>query len=398
MKGIKLVFLFILPLISASQELSFALEQINASAIIQSDLTGKGVKVGIIDGGFLNANERPSLSGHFKENRISFYKDYITPNLKDYGGSRGQDDGHGTQVWENIGGMNPETKVQYGLATDSEYFLARTDHAVFERRIEEKYLIQAVQDMVKLGVRIINISLGYTNGYSRKNENYTPEMIDGKSTWITSSVDSLLAVHEVLLIVSAGNDGHTKWRTLSAPADSENVLTVGASKLNLPEKMRYSSIGSEQLEYVKPDVSCFATAGTSFSAPVITGLVACMVQKQPDISNYEIIQIIKGSSSLYPFPNNHTGYGVPDASKILSTMDSYQNHSMQIIESEKNRVFIESNDTSRVVIYHKKDQWKVIRKENIKVKRRFKVKRISGATSTTVISDKLTPVEIIWKD
>ncbi len=366
--------------------------------MIDAGLTGRGVKIGIIDGGFLNADKRGSLNQHFQDKRVKYYKDFVTPTLAEYGGSRGQDDGHGTQVWEIIGGLNPEKNIQFGLATEADFYLARTDHAVYEKRQEEKYMIQAIHEMAAQGVRVINISLGYTNGYSRKSENYSPQMIDGKSTWITSSIDSILALHDVLLVVSAGNDGQTRWKTLSAPADSKNVLTVGASKLNVTEEMKYSSTGPTSLDYVKPDVVCFATSGTSFSAPMITGLLACMLQKDPNLSNAELIDILKKSSTLYPFPNNHTGFGIPDGSKILQLLDTQDIPEIEKIETKKSKVMLDSQGDSRIVLYHKMNGWQVIKKEVLKPKDRLKVKRFENVTTTTIVTDKSPSREIFWQD
>jgi hypothetical protein len=62
----------------------------------------------------------------------------------------------------------------------------------------------------------------------------------------------------------------------------------------------------------RQDGSVSPGAGTSFSAPIISGLAACLWQKFPDLSNYEIIKVLEQSSSLYPFPNNTIGYGAPN--------------------------------------------------------------------------------------
>jgi subtilase family serine protease len=52
--------------------------------------------------------------------------------------------------------------------------------------------------------------------------------------------------------------------------------------------------------------------GTSFSAPIIAGMVACLWQALPHLNAYEIMSIVKRSSDRYSRPNNIFGYGVPD--------------------------------------------------------------------------------------
>ena len=91
MRWIKLAFLFLsLPLFG--QQLGFALEQINGQAIIDAGLTGKGVKIGIIDGGFLRADKSESLKSLFENNQVAGYKDYLDPEARSFAGSAAFDD------------------------------------------------------------------------------------------------------------------------------------------------------------------------------------------------------------------------------------------------------------------------------------------------------------------
>ena len=55
--------------------------------------------------------------------------------------------------------------------------------------------------------------------------------------------------------------------------------------------------------------------GTSFSAPIICGLAACLWQANPDLSNMDIIDYIKKSASQYDHPDSLLGYGIPDFAK-----------------------------------------------------------------------------------
>jgi len=396
------MLLLVLPSILCGQQLSFALEQIEAQPIIDQGLTGKGIKIGIIDGGFLGANENISLANHFRENRVSYYKDFVTPDLAPYGGFKGLDDVHGTEVWQQIGSIHPKKNIQFGLATHAEYYLARTDHAAYEKRAEEKYLIQALDEMIQQGVQIVNISLGYTNGYTRKSDNYTPAQMDGKSSWITRSIDSVLAIHDILVIVSAGNDGNSRWGTLSAPADSKNVLTVGATKFGRSEEMNYSSKGSELLDYVKPDISCYSTSGTSFSAPVITGLAACLLEYDSTLSPSDIKTLIIQSTDFFPYPNNYIGHGVPSGERLLELLGSQKMESIPIIYAEKDvqKIKIDFKDSlgeplTRAIIYHK-NGWRVVTKENIRKRgNELKIKRHESVEQSTMVLNDMV-IEIIW--
>lgn len=52
--------------------------------------------------------------------------------------------------------------------------------------------------------------------------------------------------------------------------------------------------------------------GTSFSTPVVAGLVACLWQALPDMTATEIIQLVRETSSYYQKPDNIYGYGIPN--------------------------------------------------------------------------------------
>lgn len=394
MRWLKLAFLFIsAPLFS--QQLTFALEQINGQAIIDVGLTGKGVKVGIIDGGFLRADKNSSLSHLFKNGQIGGYKDYLDPDATDYSGSAAFDDVHGTEVWELIGGLNEKKQVQYGLATGAIYYLARTDHGGYERREEEKYAIEAMEWMVKEGVQIINISLGYNFGFSDKSENYSQEQIDGKSTILTKAINRIAAEHDILFIVAAGNDGTNKWEILGSPGDAQSALTVGATKLKVWDAMDYSSRGPEWLSYVKPEIASYSSLGTSFSAPVITGLAACLLEKDPLATADQLKSAIINSGSLI-YPNNLMGYGVPNGAVALHALAGKEITWDNQIEAKKNYILELKQSSIYITIYHKKD-WQVLKKEVIRSdKTKVKIKRKEDAQASTVIWEGGS-MEIVWK-
>ncbi len=381
--------------------LGFALEQVGGKSFIDAGLTGKGVKIGVIDGGFLKANTSPNLEHIFGREGVKWYRDYITPNLEPYGGSAPLDDIHGTEVMIFIGGVNSEKKIQFGLATDGEYYLARTDHGAYEKRMEEDLLIKALEDLHEMGVRLVNISLGYAAGYVRPEENYTPEDMDGKTSAISRAVDIAFQEKNMLIIVAAGNEGFDpKWKVLSTPGDAKGALTVGATKLNIWEKMDYSSIGTPSLEYIKPEISCYATQGTSFSTPIITGIAAGIMQFDSTLSASEIKSIIQKSGSYYPYGNDYIGYGVPDCKVILGLLMNGklpENKAFEITTSRDKVVVKSEYKRNYVVVFHKVDGFKVINREVYRPdNERIKITRYPGASqSTALIDNKIT--EIFWK-
>ena len=385
---------------SSPSRLGFALDQIGGQLLVNEGLNGQGVKIGVIDGGFSGIEKDPSLRLISEENRIIAFRDYVRQDYSiDFSNQAG--DTHGSEVLQLIGGYHPKRDVLFGLATHAEYYLARTDFEGYEKRIEEDNLIAAMEWMHEAGVEIINISLGYTKGYNDKAENYRPEQMDGQTSAVAKAVEHAATEKGMLIVVAAGNEANILgWNILSTPGDAEHALTVGSSQLLVWDKARFSSIGPSFLSYTKPDVVVFSSTGTSYSAPIITGLAACIKQFDPNLTNFDIIEIIKKSGHLYPYSNNHLGFGVPQCDKILMILEGHSNKIERsgVTRTKKNKIRIPLFFTeNRVVLLHKDKDHHVVRRVVLKPKRSsVKIKRNRSAHQTTVLFDH-SAKEIIWE-
>ena len=384
-------------------EYSYALEQIKAHYITDSmGLSGKGVKIGVIDGGFMDADAEPSLKHLIENEQIKFFYDYLLKGNDDpFYGKRMASDDHGTQVLRMIAGSDNGTSIKYGMATNSELYLARTDHGIRENSLEEDYWVEAIELFHEMGIRLVNSSLGYTDGFDKRKENHSKKEVNGKSSMITKTAQ--MAAEKGMLIVSAaGNDGHKKWEVLSLPSDAKDIMTVGAVRFDDWSKIYYSSIGPEKLDYIKPDVSCFAANGTSFSAPVITGLAACIWEYDSTLSNIELMDIIKSGSHLAESPNNYIGFGVPDSKKIISILKEEQPKSnLKSISSNQDYIEIEIPDGIKVIIiFHKEDKINVLKQQTIKIEEgqtKLQLEKLDKAKFSTVVAQDILLFEVEWK-
>lgn len=397
------LFFMLIHFASHGQRLGFAVEQINGQALIQQGYSGQGIKIGVVDGGFLNANTSKSLAHLFQNNQIIGYRDYATPDMKPYGGSKFLDDGHGTEVLTLIGGYNSESKVQFGLATKATFYLARTDHGGYEKREEEKNAIKALVWMAEQGVRVVNMSLGYNYDYTDPKENYKPQQMDGESTILTRAVDSISKKYDMLIVVASGNDGDNSWKINNSPADATLALTVGATKLKMWDNMAYSSIGTPYVNFIKPEVACFSPDGTSFSAPVITGLAASLLSANPELTAQELKQLIISSCHLSCCPNNLVGYGVPnadDALNIISKKKTNDNNQAKYVSTRKKRYkFRIKTKPLYVTVFHKKENNHVVHKQLIhRFKKKIKIHRKEKAVKSTVLVGNKRIIEVSWKD
>lgn len=289
----------------------------------QAGITGKGVRVGVVDGGFKGVDEHPSFAHLRKEGRILATYDFLRQDSSVYGYSS-----HGTAVLSCIAGRYGDS-LMIGLAPDAEVVLARTEYGIRENIQEELAWIQAIEWMDRFGVSIINASLGYTN------KRYFQEDMDGRTSPIVRAANK--AVQKGILIVnSSGNEGNGGWGTLGTPADGDSVLTVGATNPFTDIATSFSSPGPTADRRLKPNVTAPGivvgatpkgmgeTAGTSFSSPLVAGFAACLLQYQPQLTPMALLQAVEQAGHLYPYYDYHHGFGVPIASKALGqhTVDS----------------------------------------------------------------------------
>lgn len=394
---------------------------LNPAYLEELGLDGTGVVAGVIDAGFINVDSGAAFEHIISENRILGYKDFIIDDREDFFGEETSGDIHGANVLAYMGGYNPETKQRIGLATGASFYLARTENGDVEHLVEEDDWIEAIEWMHSKGVRVVNTSLGYSE-FDDSTENHTVADMNGKTTKI--SIAAQKAVEKgMILVCSAGNLGHKEWRYVSAPADAEGVISVGATKKDDLSKEFYSSVGPEFNPYIKPDISTYSDRGTSYSSPEIAGLVACMLQKNPTLTPKQVKEALAISGNMNPLPNNFVGYGVPDPIVLFDYLDGKEIKPKTVnrIEVKGKVAKVKSKDKleQNFVVYHKVNQIHVavqlrvllkdkegerVKKRSLKTlyKARFrknsatlKLNRIEGIKFSTVVVDgKL--VEIEW--
>ena len=388
---------------TAQPQLAPVLSQIQANAFAQAGLTGRFVSIGVIDAGFFAADSAVALRHIFTRQGVRAVRDYVNPQKTQnqlFRTLETMSDTHGTEVLAAISGLDPRDNVQYGLATDATFYLARTDQGNREFRGEEDNWIAAMEWMDSLGVRLINTSLGYTKGMTDPRENYQPGQMDGHTSLISRAAQMAVEKKGILLIVSAGNEGDDRnWRIISTPADAAGVLAIGATNARLWNRIGYSSIGPEALPYLKPNVSCFSLYGTSLSAPVITGFAACLMQANPKLTNRQLMDVIEQSAHLYPYGNNFVGYGVPQASRALALLRKQTPPVTSRMVKASGKVFTlpVATDEPQVSVFRKKDKTHVLQQESLKPSGgKLTLRRADGEKQTTV-DLKTEVIEVIWE-
>lgn len=297
------------------------IQMLNGHLLHQSNYTGKGMTIAVLDAGFPGVDTMQPFQRMRDNNLIKGGYDFVARSDNFYGGGT-----HGTLVLSTMAGYVDGQLA--GTAPDAFYYLFRTEDSISENPVEESYWVEAAEAADSLGVDVINTSLGYFK-YDDVRYSYSYENMNGQTTFITRGAN--VAVSKgIFCVVSAGNTGNTQNPNIGAPADAFDILTVGAVDAN-ENYVAFSSIGPSYDDRIKPDVmargyqdtittvdgAIGVASGTSFSSPITAGLVACLWQALPDMTNAELRQLIKESSDRYTAPTHQYGYGIPDFSLAL---------------------------------------------------------------------------------
>ena len=295
-------------------EVGEQLDQLNLLPLHQAGYKGRGIRIGIADGGFYRANSMLSLP----QDQCLGYAD-LTDEKEDIFGSSGS---HGTMCLSTI----MATQVDYtGAATEAEYYLFRTEEEYTESPKEIDNWVAAIEMADSIGLHIVSTSLGYTT-FDDAQMDFQYADMDGRTSRAAQAA-VIAARKGMLLVVAAGNDGNKDWHYLSTPADADSVLTVGAVDVD-GQIAAFSSYGPSADGRVKPEVcamgkgtsiihpendSIMGGNGTSFACPLIAGMAACLWSASPDATNMEIRERIIRSADRYTQPHEQYGYGLPDA-------------------------------------------------------------------------------------
>lgn len=340
---------------SASQ-----IQMLNGQLLHQQNFTGEGKIIAVLDAGFPGVNTAQPFENLRNNNRILGGYDFTTRNTNFYTGGS-----HGTLVLSTMGGYKENALI--GTAPNASYYLFITEIDALENPLEESLWVEAAERADALGADIITSSLGYFGERDEARYNHTYSDMNGTTNFI--SIGAEIAFSKgMIVLASAGNEGAKAEPHIGSPADAISVLAIGsvtASKVKSP----FSSIGPSYDGRIKPDIMAQGTAsvianvngtigtsnGTSFSCPIMAGMVACLWQAFPSKTSKEIRQMILESSSQYTTPDNNYGYGIPNFGSTLGVENFQAATSFSVFpnpaKTDISFSFSEQNSKASIVIY-----------------------------------------------
>lgn len=300
--------------------------QIRVDALHDAGFNGAGVKVAILDGGFSGADTYSAFTGAWQQGRVLETWDYVDGDTNVFHvGS------HGMSVWSTICSDLDGSFV--GTAPAASFYLYKTENQVSETIAEEYNWVMAAERADSLGVDVINTSLGYTTFDNGVGDHSYADM-DGRTTPISRAAVAA-ARTGMILCISAGNEGSSSWKYISAPADADSILAVGAVDV-LGVRAAFSSQGPSADGRIKPDVAArglgatvmnsngqvATSSGTSFSSPIMAGAMASLVQAAKTLPNgysaQNLIHRVRMSAHQALAPDSLLGYGIPNFATVLN--------------------------------------------------------------------------------
>ena len=336
------------------------IEMLNGHLLHQQNFTGQGKIIAVLDSGFTGVNTAAPFQNLITNNQI--LDGYNFPDRNTNYFSRHN---HGTNVLSTMGGFADGQLV--GTAPSAQYYLFITEDVNSENPVEESYWVEAAELADYYGVDVINSSLGYFD-YDNANYSHQYEDMIGNKTFASRGAN--MAFNKgIVVVISAGNSGATAEPHIATPADAIGALTIGA--VNSTEVYAsFSSIGPSFDGRVKPDVCAkglqatvsntsggiVTASGTSFSSPIMAGMVATFWSAVPTLTAQQVVDFIRQSADNYNAPTNQKGYGIPDFQLALTnalnleTVEANQNFVVYPNPAE-NQITFQLENKQKGIIY-----------------------------------------------
>lgn len=307
---------------TASQPTDFQLTQLGLDKMQAENYLGTGVDVAQFDSGWKGVNTTTPFAHLFTDGRLKDNWNFVrnTPDVY-------TDHAHGTEVLSTMAATIPS--IYTGGIPNANFYLYQTEDRFEEYRVEEYNWLFAAERADSIGIDVINSSLGY-NQFDDASMDYTKANLDGKTTVVSKAAHKAID-KGIVVVTSAGNEGNKSWNSITAPADVDGILTVGSVSSD-GLKSSFSSVGPTADGRTKPDIVALGsatstiselgnlktTSGTSFSSPLVTCLVAGLMQAFPNAKPSDIYKAIIASGDRYLKPDNSYGYGIPSFTKAKS--------------------------------------------------------------------------------
>ena len=294
---------------------------IHRNAPAARNFTGKGVGIAVLDTGIC-----PHPDFMLPQSRIAAFSDFIGRRTFPY-----DDHGHGTHICGICSGSGFASCGKYcGIAPDSHLIVGKILDRHGNGNIPS--ILEAIRWVIdtkaRYQTRILNISVGTD----------TKEPVSEDSVLVRGVNEAWDA--GLIVVAAAGNNGPAPM-SVTSPGISRKIITVGAADddrhvfIHGQRIRSYSGRGPTRECIQKPDViapgsdiiSCgnqpekgityVSRSGTSMSTAIVTGCIALLLEKSPDMTNKEVKLKLRATCDDLGFSANRQGWGMINLGRLL---------------------------------------------------------------------------------
>lgn len=290
-------------------------EQVACNDAVRKHITGKGVGVAVLDTGIVRHQDFG--------NRIITFQDFISGRQEPF-----DNNGHGTHVAGIIGGDGSNSSGVYqGIAPECNFIILKVLDHVGNGKVTDVLtgLQWIIDNKERYNIRVVNISVG---AIPKKEQEEESTLVKGvNAVWDNG----------IVVVVAAGNNGPAPG-SVTVPGVSRKVITVGASDDNMQieawgnKLIDYSGRGPTSSCVLKPElvapgsnvISCMnsrigyvSKSGTSMATPMVTGAIALLLQKYPDMTPKDVKMRLHDTVEDIGLARNQQGWGQLNVAKLL---------------------------------------------------------------------------------
>ncbi|MGN0343132.1 MAG: S8 family peptidase [Roseburia sp.] len=289
-------------------------QMVRADQAHKRGYVGSGITVAVMDTGVGNHIDL--------QNRIIGFSDCMNGRTQSY-----DDNGHGTHIAGILGGSGFAGKGRYrGMAPGCRLLIIKTldKRGNGTAQLFVRALDWVLKNRERYEIRVLNISVGMLVSAREQEQRRLIEKVD--EVWNAG----------IVVVAAAGNNGPRK-NSITVPGLSRTVITVGSCDDESVEghsfmREGYSGRGPTASCVVKPEVvapgsgiiSCgskgntyIAKSGTSMATPVVSGAVALLLQKEPELTPAEVKIRLYESSVDIGREKQAQGWGRLDVVNLL---------------------------------------------------------------------------------